>query len=95
MAEVVGDLRDLLAEAQKDQAGSLRADRRTQESLENLIKVIVAVLRPHIAARLSAWRGKVYPVSQAMNWIVEKVRSDGQIGHRPSKDPRKSLDIPP
>lgn len=42
MAEVTIDLRDLLAEAQGEGAGADRADRITQESLENLIRLVVA-----------------------------------------------------
>lgn len=121
MAEVVGDLRDLLAEAQGGEAGSMRADRITQESLENLIKVIVAeaiaqqrdslvskvggdvrsavvgaavgsamtalgptvaatypqlvaALQPHIAALMAAWHGAGYPVKEAADWVVARLR---------------------
>ena len=42
MAEVVSDLHDLWSEAEGDTPAALRADRLTQESLENLIKAIVA-----------------------------------------------------
>lgn len=59
MADVVSDLRDLSTEADGDTLASLRADRLTQESLENLIKAIVAeaIAQERGSSTLSALSG--------------------------------------
>lgn len=35
---------------------------------------LVMALQPHISALLAAWHGKDYPVSDAVNWVMAKVR---------------------
>jgi hypothetical protein len=122
MAEVTDDLRDLFHEAQGNGPGADRADVITQESVENLIKVIVAeaiaqqrgesllskvvgdsraavvggavgsaitqygpavattfgqlvvAIQPQIGALMSAWHGAGYPVKEAADWVVARMR---------------------
>lgn len=35
---------------------------------------LVAALQPHIAAVLAAWKGEDYPLTQALNWVTNRVR---------------------
>ena len=64
-AKIVGDVRSAVVGAIVVAGGPTIAATYPQ---------LVTALQPHIAALLGAWHGKDYPVSQAVEWVMAKVK---------------------
>jgi hypothetical protein len=71
LARVKGDVRGAVVEM-----GVVAGGVALGPQLAATYPQLVMALQPHISALLAAWHGKDYPVSDAVNWVMAKVRQE-------------------